>query len=366
MRDAFDSQYRGERSVTAAEHKSEYRAVSCVLASCVLGVIIMRVLVYFLPLPSSTYGDELISSAAFALPTQLLFFLVLPFCVYKFFGKRTVKQTLEYGSYGRFAPFYLLAIPLGIAVYIVTIGVSSTWSGLLRATGYNYSSSTPNMPSEFNAGFFAADVLLTAVLPAVCEEFAMRGGLLTAMQRSFKKGTCIFICAVVFGLFHQNVRQVFYTALFGALAAYMTIELKSIYPAMLMHFTNNFLSVFTDYASTYGWSVGGGFFELLSALPIWALAVVFLLVALLGTAIVVLMLYCRDRRAVKSKLKAIEATADAAERRAALFDIMYPEPESAQASALYKPKARDIAVVVSMGAIAVCTTVFTYVWGFFY
>lgn len=352
--------------MTTDGRKPEYRAAALVLASCVLGVIFMRVLVYFLPLPSSTYGDDLISSAVFTLPTQLLFFLVLPFCVFKFYGKRTVKQTLEYGSYGRFAPYFLLAVPLGIAVYFCTVGVSSAWSGLLRATGYNYSSSTPDMPSTFNAGYFVADVLLTAVLPAVCEEFAMRGGLLTAMQRSFKKGTCVFICAVVFGLFHQNVRQVFYTALFGALAGYITIELKSIYPAMLMHFTNNFLSVFIDYATTYGWSVGGGFFELLGALPIWALAIVFFLIALVGTAIVVFMLYRRDRRAVKAKLKAIEDTADGAERRAALMDMMYPEAENSQASALYKPKAGDIAGIVALGAVAFCTTVFTYVWGFFY
>lgn len=351
--------------MTSAEIKRDHRAASFALTSCILGVVAMRVVMYFLPLPSETYGDELISSAVFSLPTQLLFFLGVPFCVYKFYGKRTVRKTLEYGSFGKFAPFYLLAIPLGAAVYCATIGVSSAWSGLLRATGYNYVSSSPDMPSRFNAGYFVAEILMTAVLPAVCEEFAMRGGLLTALRRSFKKSACILICAIMFGLFHQNVRQVFYTALFGALAAYLTIETESIYPAMLMHFTNNFLSVFTDYATTYGWTAGGGFFGLLSSLPVWALAAVFLLVALVGTALVLLMLYLRDRRNVKIKLKAIE-TADGAARRAVLKEMVGSDAEKARAITLIKPAVADVALAVALGTVAVCTTVFTYVWGFFY
>ncbi len=32
----------------------------------------------------------------------------------------------------------------------------------------------------------------------------------------------------------------------------------------------------------------------------------------------------------------------------------------------YKPSARDVMIVVALGVTTVLTTVFTYVWGFFY
>ncbi|MDE6401577.1 MAG: CPBP family intramembrane metalloprotease, partial [Clostridiales bacterium] len=196
--------------------KRDYRAVSFALCSCVIGVIFMRLFVYFLPLPTGSYGLSLASKALFALPTQLIFFFAVPFCVYKFYGKRTVKKTFEFGSCGGFKPYYLFALPLGCAAFVLTLGVSSAWTALLKLTGYVVTSSSEPMPENFVFGFFIAEVIMTAILPAVCEEFAVRGGLLTTAQNTFKTAGCVVLCAVVFGLFHQNIRQVFYTALFGA------------------------------------------------------------------------------------------------------------------------------------------------------
>ncbi|MDE6293732.1 MAG: hypothetical protein K2L88_03820, partial [Clostridiales bacterium] len=82
--------------------KKDYRAAAYVLCSCVGGLIFMRLVVYFAALPSDTYGQSLASNALFALCSQLIFFLAVPFCIYKFYGTRTVKQTLEFSSIGKF------------------------------------------------------------------------------------------------------------------------------------------------------------------------------------------------------------------------------------------------------------------------
>ena len=345
--------------------KRDYKAVSYALASCVLGLIFMRLVVYFAALPSDTYGQSLGSSALFSLCAQLIFFLAVPFCIYKFYGKRTVKQTLEFSHIGSFKPYYLLAVPLGISVYFLTIGVSSSWTALLKLTGYTVASSSPDMPENFVFGFFVADVLLTALLPAVCEEFAMRGGLLTTVRRSYSDTFCIVLFAVIFGLFHQNVRQVFYTALFGALAAYLTLRTRSLYPAMLMHFTNNFCSVFIDYAVNYGWAFGGGLYDIMGIMPVWVLALVFLAVGLFGAAMVVIMMYLRDRRNIKKKRRLlIDYAFDMGAVRAAeeQSGIIAERTDDK----LYKPTLRDGALIIALLTVALCTTVFTYVWGFFY
>ncbi|MDE5563037.1 MAG: CPBP family intramembrane metalloprotease [Clostridiales bacterium] len=358
--------------------KRDYKAVGYALASCVGGLILMRLIVYFAALPSATYGQSLGGSALFSLCSQLIFFLAVPFCIYKFYGKRTVKQTLEYSSVGKFKPYFLLAIPLGLSVYFMTVGVSSVWTALLKLTGYTVAKSADNMPDSFVFGFFVVDVLLTAILPAVCEEFAMRGGLLSTAKNSFSRWGCIVLCGIVFGLFHQNIRQVFYTALFGALAAYLTLNTKSLYPAMLMHFTNNFLSVFVDYADNYKWAFGGGFYAIIGSMPVWALMLVFLAVAAFGTAMVLLMLYIRDRQIIKKKREALKDCAfDATNKRVVMlgeFDAEKVKDLEMErevygkdyAETKYKPTLRDLAMFIALGVVTLLTTVFTYVWGFLY
>ncbi|MBD5131392.1 MAG: CPBP family intramembrane metalloprotease [Clostridiales bacterium] len=348
--------------------KRDCRAVSLALCSAIIGVVVMRIITYFAPLPYSTYGDEILQSAVFSIPTQLLFFLAIPFCIYKFYGGRTVKQTLEFSSVGRFRAYYLLAIPLGVCVYFLTIGISSAWSGLLSLTGYVSSSSSLDKPTEFAAWMLITEIFLTAVLPAVCEEFVMRGGLLTTAKRSFKTVFCVVLCGVIFGLFHQNIRQVFYTSLFGALAAFLTLKTKSLYPAMLMHFVNNFMSVYIDYASDYGF-FGGNIFSVMGALPSWMLALLFMIVAVAAAALVVFMLYLEDKRVIGARREAVRriaaTTADEPDRAAALERELehglasYRKPR-------YKIETADIIVGVSVCAVALCTTVFTYVWGFMY
>lgn len=358
--------------------KRDYRATSYALCSCVLGVIFMRLLVYFIPMPTGGYGLSIASKALFSLPTQLLFFFAVPFCIYKFYGKRTVKNTFLFSSCGGFKPYYLFALPVGIAAFVLTLGVSSAWTALLKLTGYTVASSSDPMPEKFVFGFFLAELILTAVLPAVCEEFAVRGGLLTTVQNTFKTVGCVMLCGVVFGLFHQNIRQVFYTSLFGALAAYVVIKTKSLYPAMLMHFGNNFCSVFFDYADFYGWGAVGKFYDMINVMPLWALMLLFLSAAVVGAAGVVAMLYFKDKRVIARKKEVIkDAAFDATNKRVVLMGEFDPDRVSSlemekevygadYARELYKPSARDIMIIVALGVVTLCTTAFTYAWGFFY
>ena len=360
------------------ELKRDYRAVSYTLVSCVIGLIFMRLVMYFASLPDDTYGQSLAGDALFTLLTQIVFFLAVPFLIYVFYGKRSPREVLSYSSVGKFHAYHLLALPLGIAVFFVTVGVSALWTGLLEWTGYTVSSASTPKPDEFVFGFFIADVLLTAVIPAVCEEFCMRGGMLTTAKNSYRSVWCVVICAVAFGLFHQNIRQVFYTSLFGALAAFTVIKTKSLCPAMLMHFANNFCSVYIDYATDYGWTVGGGFYDFIGGMGFLPLALMFLAIAAFGIVMIVLMLYIKDRRVIaRKKLTLKDSAFDATNKRVVLmgeFDAERVERLEMEKEVygkdykrpLYKPAPRDIMIVAALFTVTLLTTVFTYVWGFFY
>ncbi len=359
--------------------KRDYRAVSYALVSAVVGIIVMRIIVYFVPFGPS-YGDDLAATALFALPVQLLFLLAVPFLIYKFYGRKSVRGVLKFSSWQGFKPYFLLAIPVGFCVYFLTVGISSAWAALLELTGYTYTSSSVPMPAEFNFGFFIAEVFMTALLPAVCEEFAMRGGLLTTANKTFGTVGCVVLCGVAFGLFHQNVKQVFYTALFGALTAFLTLRLKSVFPAMIIHFVNNFCSVFFDYAGNYGWATGGLWsgVNMLALSKPWALALVYLSVTITGGGLVFLMLYLKEKRVVAKKMEVIKDSGfDVTNRRVVLMGEldenrvseleMEKEVYGADYSELkYKPTARDIMIPIALGVVTLLTTVFTYVWGFFY
>ncbi|HAC15058.1 MAG TPA: hypothetical protein DCE78_03825 [Bacteroidetes bacterium] len=95
-------------------------------------------------------------------------------------------------------------------------------------------------------------VLLTifhiGVVPAFCEELLFRGYILRNFERSMLPWLAIILSGLIFGLFHIRLTQFIPLALLGIIMAWMTIETRSIWPAVVAHFVNNAGSVL---AATY-------------------------------------------------------------------------------------------------------------------
>lgn len=88
-------------------------------------------------------------------------------------------------------------------------------------------------------------LLATAVIPPICEEFAMRCcgvGLL----RKYGKGFAVMAVAMIFGLVHGNIIQFIFASLIGVILGYVTVKTDSILPAIFIHAFNNGMSVFVD------------------------------------------------------------------------------------------------------------------------
>lgn len=94
-------------------------------------------------------------------------------------------------------------------------------------------------------------VLLTlfhiGVVPAVCEEVLFRGYILRNFERSMNVWIAIILSGVIFGFFHVRLTQFIPLALLGMLLAWMTIQTRSLWPAILAHFVNNGGSVMAVY-----------------------------------------------------------------------------------------------------------------------
>jgi len=88
-----------------------------------------------------------------------------------------------------------------------------------------------------------AAVFVIALLPAFFEEFVFRGVFLSIMERKFSKVSLILTTGLMFGLMHMNVFTVFETGVLGVILGLITVNSGSVFPAVIMHFTNNAFSV---------------------------------------------------------------------------------------------------------------------------
>ena len=59
----------------------------------------------------------------------------------------------------------------------------------------------------------------------------------------------IVISSLLFGLLHMNITQFFYATLIGFFLGYLATLTDNIYPAIIIHFMNNALSVFMSFSS---------------------------------------------------------------------------------------------------------------------
>lgn len=82
-----------------------------------------------------------------------------------------------------------------------------------------------------------------ALVPAICEELACRGFILSGLRHSGHRWLAIAGSAVVFGLIHAVLQQQLNAALFGLVLGYIALKTESIAPAMLFHFVHNALGM---------------------------------------------------------------------------------------------------------------------------
>jgi membrane protease YdiL (CAAX protease family) len=85
--------------------------------------------------------------------------------------------------------------------------------------------------------------LVLALLPALCEELAFRGFILTGLLRGFREWTAILLSAFLFALYQMNFFQLVPHFLLGVVLGMLAVRAGSVLPAMLFHLTYNTLFI---------------------------------------------------------------------------------------------------------------------------
>jgi sodium transport system permease protein len=94
-----------------------------------------------------------------------------------------------------------------------------------------------------DAAYWWMPVLLIAVLPAVCEEFAFRGFVLSGFRHLGHKWWAIGLSAVAFGMVHMFLQQKISATLMGFVLGYVAVQTSSIWPCILLHAVHNSLQL---------------------------------------------------------------------------------------------------------------------------
>ncbi len=86
-------------------------------------------------------------------------------------------------------------------------------------------------------------ILLVGVTPAVCEELAVRGFVLSGLRHLGYKWRAIVLSALFFGLIHGILQQSMNAFFVGLILGYVAVQSGSIFPCMAFHFTFNSLTI---------------------------------------------------------------------------------------------------------------------------
>ncbi len=89
-------------------------------------------------------------------------------------------------------------------------------------------------------------ILLLALAPAICEEVAFRGYILSGLQRGHRALEAIILSALLFGFMHVLLslfQQLFNATILGLFLGLLAVRSRSLLPGVIFHFLNNSLAL---------------------------------------------------------------------------------------------------------------------------
>lgn len=186
--------------------------------------------------------------AIFTLLTQVCILFAVPMLVYTFAFKQMPKEIFRAFGYRKVSGKVILcSIGMGFIAFFVIMFVSSFFSVFIQMLGYE-----PYVTYATDSGMsvwtFLLSMLTVAVMPGIFEEFSHRGMLLSGFN---KMGSvrAVVLSGLLFGLMHLNINQFFYAFVVGMLLATVALITRSIWPSVIIHFINNGLNTYLDFAA---------------------------------------------------------------------------------------------------------------------
>jgi len=200
---------------------------------------------------------------------QIVIMTLLPFLLYMLFFRKKPKEILSETGFKKVSyKTVLISIGIGILLFLVNLAIATFFSAILSLFGYSspvISDSASSGMEINNFWLLILEIVIVSVAPAICEEFMHRGVLLKNVAASKGYKYAIIISSLMFGFMHLNIEQFFYASILGLVIGFVASISESIYPAMILHFINNFLNVYFSYAKGKN-LIGSNFYDVVNSI----------------------------------------------------------------------------------------------------
>ena len=169
--------------------------------------------------------------------------------------------------------YLLVTIFLSLVCVFGMSNFVSLFDAVLAKIGFNGSYALP-IPMD-NFGYLVLNLILLAVLPAICEELVFRGIIFNGLK-PYGNMKAVFLSATLFMLVHSSVEQTVYPFFVGIVLALLMLRTNNIIYPILLHFLNNAIVVVINYISVQSGAVSEftlSTFNILFAIALAILAV---------------------------------------------------------------------------------------------
>lgn len=130
----------------------------------------------------------------------------------------------------------LLLVILAVNGVLLANNLTVLWAIPFQKLGFDVSATSVSVPGD--ARDLVVSVLVTAVLPGVCEEFLFRGAILSGLETGGTK-RAMFLTSVLFALLHGSLIGLPAQFLFGMIITYVVVCCDSVYAGAIYHTVHN-------------------------------------------------------------------------------------------------------------------------------
>lgn len=231
-----------QKKIVQQREKREILSAGLVLGGTMIAYLLLQtVAVKFLNISGlkSVYDQSSMVQNLFNVLGVHLFSMLLPFGAMAIaMKKRYIAPVVPTEKVGAKRFWAWVGVGMGIC-YLANFATAMVMT-LFKAFGYELTKVDYLKPSSLAECLVL--IISTAIVPGIIEELSLRCFSLGILMKH-GKGFAVFAVSVVFGLLHGNVIQFVFAFTVGLILAYITIQTKSVIPAMVIHGLNNGLSV---------------------------------------------------------------------------------------------------------------------------
>lgn len=247
---AWEARFQLEQR--AKQEKREIRQISLTMGGAIMAYLIVQLLAVALLKAlglNDLYTNSPVFQYAFTIIGISVCAVAVPFGIMALINRKKYTAPVIPGK--KVKPLYALCwVSFGVLCCTVANILVSYIVVLVKLIfGYELTQGETASPDSLLACIM--QFVAFAIVPAVCEEFAMRCCSLQLLKK-YGKGFAVFAVSIVFGLLHGNVIQFIFAFTIGLILAYITIKTENVLPAIFIHAINNSLSVLQSTIKLYG------------------------------------------------------------------------------------------------------------------